>query len=192
MPIRTARKLGTSLIAGALAGMVRWLASSVVIGATLAAIVYFIVKQVWPSAAAPSAFTIFFGFPVVLLPVIWSNAIRCGVAAALRDSGLSRTIADVLVAAAARTNPNSEVRIDLIGIDTRIHGAVYDAVPVRPLWFRKALTRVIARRVSREMLGRLRDDLTAAAGSEPEVLRDRVAESIETLTGDWAARRRAA
>ncbi len=192
MPIRTATTLGGSLIAGTFAALARWLAASVVIGAALAMIVYFLVGRIWPSAAVASAVSVFLGFPAVMLPVAWSNALRCGVTRAMRDSGLSRTIADVLIAAAAGMTSSTEVRIDLVGLDARIREAVHAAVPIRPAWLRLLVAGTIARRVSREMLGRLRDDLALTGSLEPEVRRDRVAGSIESLTGDWAARRRAA
>ncbi len=192
MPIRTATSLGGSLIAGTLVGLARWVAASVVIGAALAAIVYFLVVRLWPSAAVASGVSVFLGFPTVMLPVAWSNALRCGVSRAMRDSGLSRTIADVLIAAAVGRTSSAEVRIDLVGLDARIRESVHAAVPIRPAWLRGLVAGTIARRVSREMLGRLRDDLAGSGTLEPEVLRDRVAGSIENLTGDWAARRRAA
>lgn len=192
MPTQAATTLGGSLIAGTLGALARWVAASVVIGAALAAVVYFLVVRLWPSAAVASGVSIFLAFPTIMLPVAWSNALRCGVARAMRDSGLSRTIADVLIVAAAGTTSASEVRIDLVGLDARIREAVHAAVPIQPGWLRVLVAGTIARRVSREMLGRLRDDLAASGTLEPEVLRQRVAGSIENLTGDWAARRRAA
>ena len=191
MPIRTARALGSSLIAGTVVGFARWLAASLVIGAGVAAVAFVATRQFWPGAAFPAALLTFCACPVVMLPVIWANAVRSGVTAAVRDSGLSRTLADVVVTSFAGTD-SSRGPIDGASLEHRVREAARNAVPVGPGWFKNMLSSAIARRVVRAMTGGLGGDLPQPLGVEPEVLRDRIAARIEAVAGDWSAARRAA